>query len=562
MSTIRRLYFYGVAFAALMVAAEGAAAMLGAVIDRLLPNRLLVGDLTTPISLGLALMIPSVPLWLIHWRATQRYVARGQEDVGSTARKLYLNAVLFISAAVAFGAALGTLQALLGSQDAPLSGAPLGVLLVWGSVWSYHWRLEGADGQPSPASKTLRRWYVYITSGYSLTVMVIGLNIVLSVLLTGVYRAIAHPIVLGGSGQAWSQPMKMGVSMAIVGGLWWSFHWLYAVRRDRESVLRQVYLYLFAVLGGIVTVLSVLGMGIYQTLRFVLGGVSVPAAAHFQFLATTVPPLLVGVGLWAYHWRVVREEGEGMPWRLLGAGRAYRYVMAGLGLGSLSAGIGTLVYVLLGFLDSLRPQHFLYVGSWWQGPTSAAVAMLVVGMPVWWYYWTAAQVSAIRGGTQERAVLPRRIFLYLVLAASLLGILVSLSFLLYQLLSNIIRGTLSLDVLRESRWSIGVVVSAGFFLAYYWGILREDQMAGAEIASRRKKVLVLVGDGAAGIVPRLEEVLGVRPKVLRNLASDQAPVSLSDEQMRELAEQVAAAPGSQVMLVVSEGVVKVYPYRE
>ena len=562
MSTIRRLYFYGVAFAALLVVAQGASTMLGAVIDRLLPNRLVLGDLATPISLGLALMIPSVPLWLIHWRATQRYVATGQEDVGSTLRKLYLNGVLFISALVALTAAVSTVQALLGLNDAPLRGSSLASFLVWGSLWSYHYRLEAGEGQPSPASKTLRRWYAYVTSGYGLTIMVTGLGLVLAAVLMSTYRAMVHRVILDGSGQFWSRPMKLGVSLAIVGGLWWAYHWLYALRRDRESVLRQVYLYLFAVLGGIVTVLVMVGVGIYQTLRFVLGGVGIPASAHFEFLTATVPSLLVGAGLWAYHWRVVQEEGEGMPWRLQGAGRAYQYVMSGLGLASLSGGMATLVYVLLTFLDSFRPNHFLYVGSWWQGPASAAVAMLLVGMPVWWYYWNTAQASAIRGGTQERAVLPRRLFLYLVLAASTLGILGSLSVILYQLLSNTIRGTLSLDVLRASRWGIGIVATAGVFLGYYWGILREDQRLGAEAALRRKKVVVLVGEGAEGIVPRLEEVLGVRPKVLRHLAGSQMPASLSDEQMRELAEQVAAAPGSQVMLVVSEGVVKMYPYRE
>jgi hypothetical protein len=562
MSTIRRLYFYGVAFAALMVAAWGATTMFGSIIDSLLPNRLLVGDLATPFSLGLASMIPSVPLWLIHWRATQRHVARGQEDVGSTLRKLYLNVVLFFSAAVAFVGAGSTLQALLDAQDALMSGDMLALILVWGSVWSYHWRLEGSEGQPSPASKTLHRWYLYVTSGYGLTTMLTGLGIVLSVLLTSTYRAITHPIALGNSGQAWSDPMKIGVSMAVIGGLWWSFHWLYAVGKDRESVLRQVYLYLFTVLGGIITVLSMLGSAIYETLMFVLGGVSMPAVAHFEFLATLVPPLLVGTSLFVYHWRVVQEEGEGMSWRLLGAGRAYRYAMAGLGLCFLSAGMATMVYVLLTFLDALRPQSFLYVGSWWQDQTSTAIAMLVIGMPVWWYYWTTAQASAIRGGTQERAVLPRRIFLYMSLATALLGILGNLSVVLYQILSNIMLGTLSLDVVRESRWNIGIVATAGVFLAYYWKILREDQRAGAEVASRRKKVVVLIGESAADIIPRLEEALLVRPLVLHSLTDDQMPVSISDEQMREITQQVATAPGSQVMLVVSKGRIIVYPYRE
>ena len=86
----------------------------------------------------------------------------------------------------------------------------------------------------------------------------------------------------------------------------------------------------------------------------------------------------------------------GIPTRLLGAGRAYRYVLAGLGLASLSAGMVTLVYVLLGFLVALSAAVFLG-SSWWQNPLSAALAMLVVGMPVWFCYWSTAQSIRPRG---------------------------------------------------------------------------------------------------------------------------------------------------------------------
>ncbi|MBI4201086.1 MAG: hypothetical protein HY531_02205 [Chloroflexi bacterium] len=563
MSAIRRLYFYGVAFAALMVAASGATTMVGAILDRILPGRLLVGNLATPFSLGLAMLIPSVPLWLVHWRAIQRHVTERREEAGSALRKLYLNALLLISAALAFRGAMDTLLQVLGVQDEPLRGSTLALLLVWGSLWSSHWRMEAGEGQPTPVSKSLRRWYLYITSAYGLATMVTGLGLVLAILLSGLYHKIAPSLIVDVSGRPWGETMRLGLSLAVVGGLWWGFHWLYAARGDRESVLRQVYLYLFAVLGGIVTALAMVGMLLYQTLRFVLGGVDSTAAVHFDFLASTVSPLLVGVGLWTYHWRVVQEESAGMPWRLLGASRASRYIMAFLGLASFSAGVTTLVSLLLRFLDALRPEAFLYAGPWWQGHASAAVAMLLVGTPVWWYCWSSAQASAVKGGAEERAVLPRRLFLYVVLAASLLGILGNLSFLLYQILNNLILGTLSLDVLRESQWSIGVVTAGSVFLGYYWGVLRDDQRTGAEAAPRRKEVLVLMGERAATVVvPRLSQALGTRLNVLRHVGGDEEAPALTDEQLQVLAERVASAPGSKVLLLVTKDGIGVYPYRD
>ena len=143
----------------------------------------------------------------------------------------------------------------------------------------------------------------------------------------------------------------------------------------------------------------------------------------------------------------------------------------------------------------------------------------------------------------------------------MLGILGNLSFLLFQLINGIIQGALSMDTLREARWSIGGVITAGVFLGYYWSILREDQMIGAEAAPRRKEVTVLLGERAAALVPRLEEVLGRRPRVLHNLSSDEGPPSLSQEELQELARRVAAAPGGKVILVVAGDTVTVYPYR-
>ncbi len=562
MSNIKRLYFYGVAFAALLVAANGVSTMLGPLIGRVLSQHFLVGNIATPVSLGLAMIIPGIPLWLLHWSATQRYVARGQEEPGSALRKLYLYAVLFIAAVVALTSAMPIIRWFLGTQDGGSLGDAFARFLVWGVVWSYHWRVEGAEGQPTADAKTLRRWYLYVTSAYGLATLVVGIGMVVAVLLGGIYAAIFPGITIGGAPSLWREITKQGIAFIALGGLWWGFHWIYAARGDQDSVLRQVYLYLFAVLGGIATVLVTLGILLYQVLRFLLGGVDVSAQAHFQFLSGVLSPLLVGGGLWVYHWRIVQEEGARVTSRLMGAGRSYRYIMAALGLSSLCTGTTILIGVLIGFLDSLAASPLLYAGHWWQSTFSASLSTLIVGLPVWVYYWNTAQATALQGNQAERSALPRRLFLYLVLGAAMLGLLVNLSFVLFRFLDGLIQGTLSMDVLRNSRWNLGVLATAAVFLGYYWNILRQDQSAGAEAASRRKEVLVLVSEKGATLLSQLEEALGTRSRVLYDISSDEEPPALSPEQLQQLSDRVAAAPGRKVLLVVGSQGVTVHPYRD
>jgi len=60
------------------------------------------------------------------------------------------------------------------------------------------------------------------------------------------------------------------------------------------------------------------------------------AAAHFRFLPGALSPLIVGLGLWFYHWlRVLRERGA--LGQLRPARRIYGYIMAALGLDALAA---------------------------------------------------------------------------------------------------------------------------------------------------------------------------------------------------------------------------------
>ncbi|MBI4336909.1 MAG: hypothetical protein HY683_03665 [Chloroflexi bacterium] len=556
MSTMKRLYFYGVAFVALVVAANGAALLLRYLLD-LARGRPLVGSLTEQASVGLALVLVGAPVWALHWARAQHHTGRLPQETGAVLRKLYLYGTMFLAATIGFFMLRSLLRWALGvgTFDAIWPAH----IVVWAAVWGYHWTLEQREGQPTGGARTVRRWYVYIVSGYGLGFMVSGIVGALSLLLVRTYDLMAGTPVLTGNA-LWSDPTRSALATLLVGGAWWAFHWLAQGWGDIESTLRQVYLYLFAFLGGAVTVLAVTAVMLYAVLRWALGAPGLPGATqHFRTLPQFLPALLVALALLLYHWQVVGTESGRLAGRLPGARRSFNYIMAFLGLGTLVTGVAILLGVLIGL--AVRPAgQSLTAAEAWRTLLALALTLLVVGTPLWLGYWTRAQRYAREGGLGERGSLPRRIFIYGVLLALVLAVLGSLSAVLSFLLRDLLAGQLSLRFLRDGAWLLGTALTAGALLPYHWQVLREDQQAGAEAAPGRKAVTLAVGEGADELVTKLEEALGGRIRVLR-LLTVAAPPALTPEELDGLARQVREAPADRVLLVAVDGAVRVYGYR-
>jgi len=432
-------------------------------------------------------------------------------------------------------------------------------LIVTGVIWYYHWRVTEKEGQPSPEAKTLRRWYVYLLSGWGL--------VSLSVNLVGlVNTAVLHLPVWGAamvSGKFWSSSVHSSLSWILLGGAVWAFHWFRMARGDSDSTLRQVYLYLLAISGGAIAGLVALAVFFYGVFIWAFGGVTGSIAPYFRSLGWVVPTILVAAAVWFYHQRVTQEEATAVQERL-SARRVHSYLMSFLGLGTLIGGL----IMLLGILFEL-PIHAASIAptvvtsGWWRDQLSLCLALLVVATPIWLYYWNRVLQMAATGGVAERRARSRRIFLYVVLGAAVVTLAADLVNIIYQLLNGVLQGTFGADVLRHSKWSLQTLFVAIPVLMYHWRILRQDQRLGAEAAAVRKTVTVLVSDRAAGLVSQIEEKLGYKVHALRYLGQmpEDFPV-LSDEEVSRLAGDIQAAPSTKVMLVAGEGRILVLPYQE
>ena len=558
MNTTKRLYFYGVSFVTLVVAANGVVLLVQFLIE-LITQRAIAGGDDSQASLGLAMVVVGAPLWVVHWQYTQRQAAKQPDETASTLRKLYLYGVLFTASLVVFIAVNDLLLWAMG-RGGDLNAYFAGQALVWGIVWAYHWSVERRD-VAALGSLTLKRWYVYGTSVYTLIVLFVGVAGVFTVLFQWAYDNLFNVRVIVSDGGVWNSTMREGTASLIAGGAWWGFHWFYLARGDVESTLRQVYLNLFAFLGGAITALAAIGTVLYIVIRWLLGETEFPAASdHFRAITEAVPFLFAGMALLLYHWQVLQDESRLLAGRLAGAKRSFGYIMSAIGLGTAAVGVPLIVGAVIG--QVLPESGDPIAGSEpIRDQLAFALTAIIIGAPLWYCYWPRMQRTVQEGGAEERGALARRIYIYGVLGVLALAGIGSLIGFLTGLFNELLRGDLSVDFLHSGRWMLGIIAGSGALLPYHWQVLREDQREGGESVSGLKSVTLLAGGESANeLANRLKEALGVRVRLMR--AVDESGASaVSNEQLEALLQSISSVAAERLLLVAAEGQVKVYGYR-
>ncbi|HEY32827.1 MAG TPA: hypothetical protein G4O10_06945 [Dehalococcoidia bacterium] len=556
MSTVRRVFFYTVSLVTLGMVAGGISNLLQLCFD-------IIGEDSAffdkgQLSLGLAMLIIGGALWFVFWRAIQRQVSGNPAEVGSAIRKLYLNIVLLVAALNGLRGAASFLRWIV--DGVPLDEFPswgLSMLIVAGGMWYYHWRVQEQEGQPSAAARTLRRWYVYILSGFSLAMLA---NAVIQLL----DAAIFYLPVWGGdvaAGEFWDGGVQGNLTWILIGGSSWAFHWFRMARGDVDSTLRQVYLYLLVITGSTVAGLAALITILFALFEMAFGGVVDIASTDFLFLSWTIPTMLVTAIIWVYHRQAVQEEVAQVLQQRLSARRILLYLMSFLSLGALITGLILLIGILLDLWIRAASGPAVVTSQWWQSQLSLSLALILVGMPIWMYYWRSVLRLTDEGGIVERGAGSRRVFLYAVLGIAMITLAADLVNIVYQIINGLLQGTFGVEVLRGAKWSLQTLIIPLPVLIYHWRILQQDRHFGAEAVRLRKRVTMIADESAAEVVSRIEAKLNSRIRLLRQLGELTVPI-VSDEEIDRLVSDIRAAPGDKVMLVVTAGGILVLPYED
>ena len=504
MKTIRRLYFYAVAFISVEVVLWGIIGLLRSIFS--------TQDITssvTALASALALIFVGVPIFLIHWFWAQRVSAQDGEENSASIRAIFLYGILigtlipavqnflaFINRTLLATANLSQYRAVVGgSQSWPdnLIAALVNLLIA-----VYFWNILKANWaklvEPENFAE-IRRLYRFIWVLYGLLLVIYGVQQALSYVFT------FPTAVLGDIGR---ETAVNALALMVVGSPIWYYSWrllqdALADSAERESYLRLGLLYLVTLSGSIVTLVAG-GNLLYLILVQVLG----EGEAWLEFLRQLGGPISIGVPmgvLWGYYGKWLNQQfsfDENLP-RREGKRRLYHYILSFLGLGSTVFG---LLYLFSVLIDLMLGDSYLGENGLGE-PISGALATLIIGLPVWLADWRPMQAQAFNDsvvGDHARRSVVRKSYLYLVLFASVIGGMVTAGTLVFQLISQLLGDG------DPDFWNIilnnllGLVVFV-VMLAYHLLALRRDGAVRSDALVEKQshfQVVVFDHDGKFG----------------------------------------------------------------
>ena len=547
--TVRRFYFYSVAFVAVMLAANGFALFIGQILSSISSSDV-ISNSRDGLALGVAFAVVGLPLWGVHWWFIRRYVREYPVEDRAILRYLYFYGVSAVSLIIGLASAIGALRWVVGVED--FDGASWGRLLVFAAVWGYHLIVIERVGTPSPETTAIRRIYVYATAASTLSIFAFSCAQLIYLVLSIGYDALVKTETLISEG-VFSERGRGALCVAIVSGVAWVAHLYYLGDRDPNSMLRRIYLWGYSLFGGTVTVIIAMGLVVYETLEWLIGVPGQASAAfHFDFLPGAVASLIVSMGVVTVHYTViVGDRASHGTEQQQSSYKSYRYGLAAAGLVILVWGTSTTVALLLSAISGINVGESL-AGD---GSSSNVVAQIVtlvgLGASLWGYFWWQVQREMSGGDPAAINALPRRVFIFGVLGVGMIGLLSGVSALVFLILRAIFENDFT-DFFGTMTGPFVVLVPVLIFLPYYWLVYREDRSllpSQNESIARPKLVSLLVNPDATPFVTVLEKALGYKVVQLLLAEGKSDMPELEDIAFNELVRNITEAPTDNVIVV-------------
>lgn len=514
MKVARRVYLYLISYISFLMVLSGASDLLRLLLDGILGTQAQIIDAgyqREQYSRAGAMLLVGAVVWAIHWMLAQRSVAgagaEAAEERRSVLRKLLIYGILFTTAAQGFFALYGLIQGALSLRTGPggesladVVSRTVPTLLVYGIGWLYYRQVSRRDNAVTPeqgSAATVRRWYFYLVNFGALSFAMSG--------IAGLARYVWDVITAGGTTAIVETPglpseFATNTGWIIAGLAFWLLHWLPVQRMtavsddEQHAVLRKVYLY-GIIFETVAITLTSLALFLYNLLRYLLG--TNPVAESGQSLLTAAgQPLLTALvyGLfWTYHRRVIVWDAELVAEVPLQASirRLYYYLVALIALAVLASGVTSMLRLLIDLWLGGSVTSALNRQTWGD-QISLFATLIIVGAPVWYANWFRLQrwAMAADGGADRQSVL-RRIYLFLILFASVITLLASTAWIVYQILRTL-GESFSGSLISDMSWALGAAVTGAVLLAYHLRILLGDQRAGtaAPVAPRGEPTTV------------------------------------------------------------------------
>ncbi|MDA0301723.1 MAG: DUF5671 domain-containing protein, partial [Chloroflexi bacterium] len=466
---VRRQFIYVLALVGVIFAAIGVSMIIGGALDAVVGDTLLM-DRQRGLAVALAFTVVGAPAWLLFMLLAQRSVQAHAVERRAATRRLYFAVTRSIALAVATWNIVSALEMAVGIAE--FSGSAWGYAIAWTGVWLIHQRLAFAEPAFTVITRLIDRLALYFGALLGLLMLLSGAIGLLAAPLSEAYDRVLLGSLLNAS---WDRELRGSAIILVVGLVIWAWHWWIQLRRgDRQTTMWRAYVFLFGALLGVALAIAPAAAMLYSTLQWFAGSPGTDSAvAHFSSFPEAFATLVIGVANWGYHRAVLIESGDAHA--RSGPERIYRYLLSAAGLLTAAIGVATLIALAAEGLSGARAD-LLEASGWWRNPLLRGLTLLIVGLPLWARYWRDTQ-RALAEGAEERTAPSRRAYVFGTVGVAIFALLVSLTVVLYQVFQAVLAADVSLRLLRDMDWGLGVAITAGAIAYYHFLVLREDQAA-------------------------------------------------------------------------------------
>lgn len=542
--SFRRLLEYGFLAIVLGLAAGGLDGLLSAAVEAVVDGP---DDVDAPSWAITSLLVGGTALWFLV-RNVRRRFAETPDEQGALGWVLYQGIVELVTLIGFATAANDLLDGIIGAGD--VEPQNLVHLAVWGAVWVVHVRLGDRIVDGEPVRSTLVPFAVSINA---LGALVASVGSVIALAFMAVYEGITGYSSWGGTVDG----IRDVASVLIVSAVLWWWYWLRQAVHDRGSMLHHAYTLFVGVLGGLG---ALVGVAFGFLSRLINWGFAIgedPAVEYFEFLPAAAAVAVVATIVWRYH-RELLPPAEGRPRN--DVDRAADHMAAFVGICALLAGVFVVLFVAF--------HHLTPVPSGAERETTMVVVvglpLLVVGALVWRRFWQAVQIHA--DDPEEVGSAVRRAYLYVIFGISGIAVLVTLLFLVFQVIDGILNTSFDREGIWDLHAPLAIAITAGLAAAYHRRVMRSDQKVLAAVVPEPAAVspraaeqrgpgrVIVVAADPAPLAAAVEMATGAEVEVIRR--SDAPPVEFDlDVARMEIAESDAATlmvvvgPGGDMLLV-------------
>ena len=532
---VRRFFQYALLLAVVIIVAIGASDLLA----ELIPGEELLRDTTDRRTRAASFLVIGGPVLygLVRW---VRSGLEQESERRSLAWALYLGTAAMSGLITATGSFFLVAQAVFGIND--FEPESLAMAVVWGAVWWIHYRI---GSQAHHAGRL--RLHLAAGSFTGLLTIAIAAGALITAAMTVVFdRLIGTTTIVTSDSDIFLQAF-IGL---VIGAAIWTRYWLTTYATVNRDAVWHGYVLLAGVLGGLATLLISATVLLFVVLDWFFGGSGSSAASHFQDIPGVTAGIAVGVGLWGYHRSVLRGKG---PVARSEIDRIYQYLVAGLGLLAAAGGLTT---ILVALIEAILPGR-LSSNTGGDG-LIVAVAILLVGVPVWWRTWADIQRRRTADPVQELSSPSRRVYLFALFGLGGVTALISLLTLAYMVFRDLFDGAFGSGTAYSIRWPLALVIMVGAVAAYHWVIRKEDELdaPAEEDVQHDVRLAVLVSANGRAIADEVAMQTGVRVR-----AWDR-PDTEATASVEAVIDAITAGTHPRLLLIARDGTIEALPYTE